>query len=188
MKNNPFNKTLVANTGKDILKLFNQDKKTSSELISPPAGKTEIVIYSIWKTLLQHENFGISTDFFQVGGNSLKAVQLVTRICRHFLINVELTDIFLKPTISQLSSLIHERQSGSLFLPAILINPRPGRIPYSFRQERLWFIDRLEGSVQYHLPVVLRIKGEVNKEAIWMSMKGVVNRHEALRTVIHGLG
>src|SRR5215204_6367841 len=39
-------------------------------------------------------------------------------------------------------------------------------IPLSFSQERLWFIDQLEGTLQYHLPAVLRLKGSLNKEAL----------------------
>ncbi len=56
-------------------------------------------------------------------------------------------------------------------------------IPLSFSQERLWFIDRLEGSVQYHLPEVLRLKGELNGGALSKALAEIVNRHEILRTV-----
>src|SRR5215203_2258258 len=57
-------------------------------------------------------------------------------------------------------------------------------IPLSFSQERLWFIDQLEGSVQYHLPAVLRLKGKLNTEALAFAFQTIVNRHEILRTVI----
>ncbi|MEO7768780.1 MAG: condensation domain-containing protein, partial [Ferruginibacter sp.] len=57
-------------------------------------------------------------------------------------------------------------------------------IPLSFAQERLWFIDQLEGSVQYHLPTVLRLKGNLNIEALEQTLQSIVNRHEVLRTVI----
>jgi len=58
------------------------------------------------------------------------------------------------------------------------------RLPLSFSQERLWFIDRLEGSIQYHLPAVLRLTGNVNKAALEYAFRTIVNRHEVLRTVI----
>jgi amino acid adenylation domain-containing protein len=57
------------------------------------------------------------------------------------------------------------------------------RIPLSFSQERLWFIDRLEGSLQYHLPSVLRLKGMLDREALSRALAEIVNRHEILRTV-----
>ena len=57
-------------------------------------------------------------------------------------------------------------------------------IPLSFSQERLWFVDRLEGSVQYHIPAVLRLKGELNRKALEDTLRTIINRHEVLRTVI----
>src|SRR5688572_14534173 len=56
------------------------------------------------------------------------------------------------------------------------------KFPLSFSQERLWFIDQLEGSTQYHIPVVLRLDGAVNKEALSFSLQSIVQRHEILRT------
>ena len=65
------------------------------------------------------------------------------------------------------------------------------RIPLSFSQERLWFIDQLEGSISYHIPTVLRIKGELNNEALTYALQTIITRHEVLRTNIldhHGEG
>ena len=57
--------------------------------------------------------------------------------------------------------------------------------PLSFSQERLWFLDQFDkGSMQYHVPAIWRLKGELNKEALGHALNGVVNRHEILRTVI----
>jgi hypothetical protein len=61
--------------------------------------------------------------------------------------------------------------------------PRPANIPLSFSQERLWFIDRFEGTIPYHVPAVLRLKGNLNKEALVFALQQVVDRHEILRTV-----
>ncbi len=61
---------------------------------------------------------------------------------------------------------------------------RPEFIPLSFNQERLWFIDRFEGSIQYHIPSVLVLKGKLNKKALIYSIKSIIERHEVLRTVI----
>jgi amino acid adenylation domain-containing protein len=55
-------------------------------------------------------------------------------------------------------------------------------IPLSFSQQRLWFIDRLEGSIQYHIPAVLRLKGNLNTDALAYALRQVVQRHEVLRT------
>jgi amino acid adenylation domain-containing protein len=59
------------------------------------------------------------------------------------------------------------------------------RIPLSYSQERLWFVDLLKGSVQYHTPAILRMKGSLDRRALESSLRQIVNRHEVLRTVIH---
>ncbi|MDQ6762953.1 MAG: condensation domain-containing protein, partial [Bacteroidota bacterium] len=56
-------------------------------------------------------------------------------------------------------------------------------LPLSFSQERLWFIDQLEGSVGYHIPSVLRLTGALNKDALRSALQEIVNRHEVLRTI-----
>ena len=58
-------------------------------------------------------------------------------------------------------------------------------IPLSFGQESLWFIDQLQGSLEYHLPFALRLAGDLDEQALFSSLQEVVNRHEALRTVIY---
>ncbi|MBB6274916.1 amino acid adenylation domain-containing protein/non-ribosomal peptide synthase protein (TIGR01720 family), partial [Pedobacter cryoconitis] len=57
-------------------------------------------------------------------------------------------------------------------------------IPLSSGQERLWFLDQLEGSTAYHLQTVLRLKGKLDQQALEFALNGIVNRHEVLRTVI----
>ncbi len=57
-------------------------------------------------------------------------------------------------------------------------------IPLSFSQERLWFIDQMEGNVQYHVPAVLRLQGNLNTEALTKALQHIVERHEVLRTTI----
>ena len=61
---------------------------------------------------------------------------------------------------------------------------RPERIPLSFAQEGLWFVHELSGSIQYHIPLVFRLKGPLDRERLARSIQEVVNRHESLRTVI----
>ncbi|WP_340202270.1 condensation domain-containing protein, partial [Ascidiimonas sp. W6] len=56
-------------------------------------------------------------------------------------------------------------------------------IPLSFSQERLWFLDKFEGTTNYHLSSVLRITGNLDIELLSSCFKQTVNRHESLRTV-----
>ncbi|WP_075344662.1 non-ribosomal peptide synthetase [Tenacibaculum agarivorans] len=56
------------------------------------------------------------------------------------------------------------------------------KIPLSFNQDRLWFLDQFEGTVTYHLPTVIRLEGALNIDALEKSLKTIVARHEVLRT------
>jgi amino acid adenylation domain-containing protein len=69
-------------------------------------------------------------------------------------------------------------------LPPIERVPRDERLPLSFAQQGLWFVEQL-GSLgaTYHLPLRLRLCGELNRDALVRALDGIVARHEALRTV-----
>jgi amino acid adenylation domain-containing protein len=82
----------------------------------------------------------------------------------------------------QKHSLTEKRKESSLSI--IEVQSRPDIVPLSFSQERLWFIDQLNGSVEYHLPMVFTVHGDLNTDAFEHAFQSIVNRHEVLRTVI----
>ena len=125
---------------------------------------------------------GIHDDFFELGGHSLLAIRLISMIRKELGSEVKIGDVFDYPTIALLSGRIATDEPQAL-LPTIEVKARPERIPLSFSQERLWFIDQLEGSIQYHLPTVLRLKGVLDNGALSHALQQLVNRHEVLRTV-----
>src|SRR4051794_14160448 len=82
----------------------------------------------------------------------------------------------------QKHSLTEKRKESSLSI--IEVQSRPDIVPLSFSQERLWFIDQLNGTVEYHLPMVFTVHGDLNTDAFEHAFQSIVNRHEVLRTVI----
>jgi amino acid adenylation domain-containing protein len=149
-----------------------------------PQNETEEKLAEIWQEMLEVDRVGIHDDFFDIGGHSLLAISLVSIIRKVFGLELPINDVFDYPTVSLLAGRLAEEPSGELLPPVMAITLRPEHIPLSFSQERLWFLDRLEGSLQYHLPAVLRLKGELNKEALEQTLQTIINRHEVLRTVI----
>src|SRR5690606_36183190 len=65
-----------------------------------------------------------------------------------------------------------------------VITPRPEPLPLSYNQESLWIIDQLSGSTHYHIPIVLRLEGKLDVQAVSLSLRSIISRHEVLRTVI----
>src|SRR5271165_2360824 len=60
------------------------------------------------------------------------------------------------------------QHAGAALRPAMVPQPRPERLPLSYAQQRLWFIDQLEGGVSpdYHIPAALRLRGELDRSAL----------------------
>lgn len=148
-----------------------------------PEGSVELTLSEIWHELLGVSKISAHKNFFELGGHSLMAMRLVTAIRHKLNREIGVREIFLHPTIASLAKRINESASFDLLPKLVRAEPRPSDIPMSFAQERLWFIDQLEGSTQYHLPTILRLKGEININALDFALKQLAERHEVLRTV-----
>jgi amino acid adenylation domain-containing protein len=149
----------------------------------PPRNDIEIRLEKIWKQLLALDKVGVYDNFFEMGGHSLLAMRVVAAIRRDMDIEVVLKDLFDHPTIDALARLLQRSHTG-LTLPGIVKFDRPARLPLSFSQERLWFIDKLGGSMHYHIAASLRLKGDLDIQRLCAAFKAIVHRHEVLRTVI----
>ena len=157
---------LTANGKIDRKALPDPDNTQQEGGYTAPRNETEAKLAEIWQDILELDQVGINDDFFEIGGHSLLAVRLVSQVRKTFGVELPISDVFDYPTVGQLATRLTGETPGAL-LPAVTAEtPRPEYIPLSFSQERLWFIDKLEGSVQYHVPAVLRLKGELNHEAL----------------------
>jgi amino acid adenylation domain-containing protein len=149
-----------------------------------PETATEKQLAKIWEELLGLENIGTRDHFFELGGHSLLAMRVISQVRRELNKELKIRDLFVYPVIADLAKQLEDEETEAAGSTIKSVTPRPEYIPLSYSQERLWFIDRLEGSVQYHIPAVLNLKGEVNTTALENALKAIVERHEVLRTVI----
>ncbi|MFC4870611.1 amino acid adenylation domain-containing protein [Negadavirga shengliensis] len=153
---------------------------TSTDRSPVPSDETEQVLFSVWKRLLQTHTIGIHDNFFELGGNSLSAMRLVAALQREIGKTVKIEEVFKFPTIAGLKKCLEESAfSAAPWTKAM----RPQSVPASFNQKSLWFVDQLEGSIAYHLPIVYKIEGKINISALECSLREIVSRHEPLRTV-----
>ncbi|MGF2529975.1 amino acid adenylation domain-containing protein, partial [Ralstonia pseudosolanacearum] len=153
----------------------------ASTAYEAPQGEVEQTLVGIWQTLLGVERVGRHDDFFALGGHSLQAVRLVAQVRTQLGAELGLTELFAQPSLSAVAQAIVRGRGRAL--PAITVADRSGPLPLSFAQQRLWFLAQMEGgSEAYHIPVGLRLKGELDEEALRRSLDRIVARHEALRT------
>ncbi|QNH11978.1 non-ribosomal peptide synthetase [Xanthomonas sp. SI] len=147
-----------------------------------PSTETERALAQIWSGILGHADIGVTANFFALGGHSLLATRIVSEIGRALGKQVPVRALFEQPTLRGLAQYV-ERQARSDYAPIPKV-PRVDALPLSFAQQRLWFIDRLEGgSTQYNMPVALRLRGGLSVAALGQALAGLLARHEVLRTV-----
>ncbi|KOX35913.1 MULTISPECIES: condensation domain-containing protein, partial [unclassified Streptomyces] len=127
----------------------------------------------------------------KLGGHSLLAGKLTNRIRKALGLQAAIRDVFLAPTPRQLLRRLGEQDAGPA-RPALRPVPeerRPQRIPLSYAQRRLWFLNRLEGpSATYNIPVVTRLHRPLDPAVFAAALADVAARHEVLRTVYRSTG
>ncbi|MEM8960334.1 MAG: amino acid adenylation domain-containing protein [Acidobacteriota bacterium] len=150
-----------------------------------PTGEWETRIAAIFETVLDRTAIRADDDFFALGGHSLLATRVVARIRSELGVDLPLTALFEQPTVARLASRVAELAStpASASLPPIQPVDRSGDTPLSLAQNRLWFLDQLEGSVAYHIPAAVRLDGPLDGDVLERALAVVEDRHEALRTV-----
>ncbi|HEU0077398.1 MAG TPA: condensation domain-containing protein, partial [Longimicrobiaceae bacterium] len=147
----------------------------------PPAGEAEEALARIWSELLGQERVGRRDHFFERGGHSLLAVQVISRVRQVLGVEARLGDVFEWPVLADFARELEHAARAEL--PAIEPVDRTGPLPLSFAQQRLWFLEQMGGvGNAYHLPWRLRLRGELDAGALRRALERIVARHEALRT------
>jgi amino acid adenylation domain-containing protein len=154
----------------------------SQRIFQPPSGEIEITLARIWSDVLQIEQIGAADNFFALGGHSLRAFQLVSRIREILHIELPLRDVFELQTVAALAQRIRELRTAAL--PTRATEQRMPA-PLSFGQEQLFSFERLSpGSVTYNVPFALRVRGPLDSPALLRALREVTRRHEVLRSNI----
>ncbi|MFB2875446.1 condensation domain-containing protein, partial [Floridanema aerugineum] len=154
------------------------------ETFVAPRNEQEKAIAQIWSKIFGWSAIGINDNFFQLGGHSLIATQILSRIRDIFQVEISFQQLFENPTINDLSKVISQQQLKQLS-PIAKIQPisKQGYLPVSFAQERVYFIEQLAPSSRaYQFQESLRFRGELNIPILEQSLSEILRRHEIFRT------
>ncbi|RAV12707.1 non-ribosomal peptide synthetase, partial [Mycolicibacterium sp. GF69] len=147
-----------------------------------PASAVEEILIGIFAEVLGVEGVGIDDSFFDLGGDSLLAMRLSAAINTALDADLSVPSVFDAPSVAKLA---HRIGAGSRRLQPLMPVERPAVVPLSYAQQRLWFLDQLQGpSPVYNLATALRLNGLLKTEDLRSALCDVVARHEILRTLL----
>jgi amino acid adenylation domain-containing protein/non-ribosomal peptide synthase protein (TIGR01720 family) len=151
----------------------------------PPRTPHEELVAGIFAEVFAREQIGSGDSFFDLGGHSLTATRVVSRVRELFHVDLPVRALFEQPTVTGLARAVEEmRQSGGEPAPPPIGRAsRAADLPLSFAQQRLWFIEQLEpGTTSFHMPLPLRVQGRLDPLVAQWVLGEILRRHEALRT------
>ncbi|MCX6579065.1 MAG: amino acid adenylation domain-containing protein [Candidatus Aminicenantes bacterium] len=175
----------LTTNGKIDRKALPKPKLKIGESYIAPRNEVEKKLVEIWSEILGRLQtpIGIDDNFFQLGGHSLKATIMMSRIHKDLNVKVELMEIFRTPTIRDIARLIRGLKKEAF--QAIEPVEKKEYYPLSSAQKRLYFLQQLDlNSTGYNMPMVLPLGQGIKKDKLEFALRQLIARHESLRTSI----
>ncbi|MBN6715620.1 non-ribosomal peptide synthetase [Pseudomonas capsici] len=146
-----------------------------------PSSELQSQMVEAWQSVLGLDQVGVEDNFFELGGHSLLATQLIGLIGKLSGKDLPLRIVFERPTIAAMADWLENRTDTAQSAPTRL--PRPEKLPLSFAQQRLWFLQQLDPqSPAYNLAGAVRLTGALNIADLQRALQSVLDQHEVLRT------
>ncbi len=146
-----------------------------------PRNETESRLAEIWQDVLNIRRIGVRDNFFDLGGHSLRAVQITNRIQKELGAAISLREIFTRPTLEELAKEIRSKDP-SAYIPIEKV-PDAEHYPVSNAQRRLWVLSQIDAdSAAYNMPGAVVLEGKTDRNALEQAFAEMICRHESLRT------
>ncbi len=167
--------------GKLDRKALPEPEFAEAEYVAPASPPAEEAVAAVYADLLGLDRVGVTESFFDLGGNSLSAARLAARVSAALGVEVSVRDVFDTSSVRDLVTATVD--AAPALAQVVRVEPRPDRIPLSYAQQRMWFINQLDPtSGMYNIPALLRVSGALDVDALHAAVGDVVARHETLRT------
>ncbi len=161
------------------------DPRVATRPYRAPSTGAQHTVAAIFAEVLGIERVGADDDFFDRGGNSLLATRVTARLGTAFDARVPVRVLFAAPTVADCAEAV-TRLTGVRPSAPVLVRTSGvagEHIPLSPAQRRMWFLNRFDAeSAAYNIPVVLRLSGALDADALRLAFADLVVRHEILRT------
>ncbi|MGY5333657.1 non-ribosomal peptide synthetase [Pseudomonas protegens] len=177
-------RTRLADGSLDYYALFPQAGSATADAADSAGDALQTLIGRIWQEQLQCASVAADDHFFLLGGNSIAATQVIARLREELGLELGLRLLFEAPTLGAFSAAVaRQQQDGGVAQGSINALSRQQPLPQSLAQNRLWITWQLDPqSSAYNIPGGLRLRGELDEEALRASFQQLIQRHEALRT------
>ncbi|MFU2107363.1 amino acid adenylation domain-containing protein [Paenibacillus larvae] len=149
-----------------------------------PQNETQQSIIDIFQKILGISGIGIQDDFLEMGGDSLKAITVLSTIRQQFNTDIPLKDFFNNLTGESIAALIMEKSLSSKTHTMELapVDKKP-QYPVSSAQKRMYLLDQINpDSTLYNTTILKNVNHTVNKELLEQVFRTLIDRHESLRT------
>ena len=156
----------------------------SQPVETPVTGELESELAALWSDVLGVDSVAPDADFFQLGGHSLAAMQVLARVRAQLGVRIGIDTLFAAPSVTGLAAAV--RRAGGQESPAAADEPATtATAPLSYGQRRLWFLAQAHPeSLAHILAAALELTGPLDLDKLRAAVTALVRRHEALRTVL----